>query len=247
MAKSSFEDLETEEPAVETTALVDRKTLPEDEPTGELSIPSEEGLSGEFGREDVEIPRLNIVAKTSQLVDEGFTPGSIVLNKQVPLVLKETDLRVFVVSCRKQYQEDVPWGEDRLGRIFNTRQELEAEGFSTEWGSPNLCVPLATIVLLVEAPKGLSEEALELFPFEHKDKNYTMAVLTASKTAYKTTAKPIASYLAFAKKGSSLTDIAWSLKSVLKTNGDNSWFSPVLTRGSSVDEEMRAFIKSITH
>jgi hypothetical protein len=215
---------------------------------GELSMTNQQlhdaGLAGDWTQSDVNLPRINIVAKTSQLVDDGFTPGAIVLNKEAELVLKDQPLNVIVLSSIKQYQEDVPWGEDRAPRVFNSEAELEAAGFSTEWGSPNLCRPMAHITMLIEAPEGLDDAAEELFPYEFNDKLYAMAVFTASKSAYKTTAKEIATFAAFAQ-GAGVWTTLWKLTSKLRTEGDVSWFSPALKRAGRLDAELLSFVEGV--
>lgn len=260
MAKSSFAELNeeaennTEEAATAApseTATAETTTegalVTQEASGGELALNNsmeQSGLSGDFQQSDVNLPRINIVAKTSQLVDDGFTPGAIVLNKEQTLALKDVPLRVIVLNMLKQYQEDVAWGEDRAPRVFNSEAELEAAGFSTEWGSPNLCRPMAHITMLIEAPTDLSEEAKELFPYEFNEKLYAMAVLTASKSAYKTTAKEIATFAAFAQ-GAGVWTTAWNLTSKLRTEGDVSWFSPALKRAGRIDDDLLAFVEGV--
>jgi len=257
MAKSSFAELNDEADSTDKTEVVE--TASSEAATGDGSLVKQEasggelalnnqmedaGLSGDFQQSDVNLPRINVVAKTSQLVDDGFTPGAIVLNKEVELSKKDEPLKVVVLNMMKQFQEDVAWGEDRAPRVFNSQTELEAAGFSTEWGSPNLCRPMAHITMLIEAPAGLSSEGAELFPYEFNDKLYAMAVLTASKSAYKTTAKEIATFAAFAQ-GAGVWTTAWNLTSKLRTEGDVSWFSPALKRAGRIDEDLLAFVEGV--
>ena len=202
------------------------------------------GLAGEFDQKDINLPRINLVAKTSSLVDDGFTPGAIVLNKEASLVLRDTPLRVIVTSMIKQYQEVVDFGAEELPKTFNTEQEVYANGGSLEWGSPTQYRPLAHITMLVESPEGLDENALELFPYANGDKNYAMAIYTASKSAYSPTAKEIATYAAFAK-GDGVWTTAFVLMSKLRTEGDVSWFTPSLKRAGRLDADELEFIESV--
>ena len=215
---------------------------------GELTLTdqqlSDAGLAGDFDQSDINLPRINIVAKTSALVDEGFTPGAIVLNKEATLTLKDTPLRVIVTAMVKQYQEDVAWGAEELPKVFNTEDEVHAAGYSLEWGSPNMCRPIAHITMLIEAPEGLDEDALELFPYERDGKHYAMAIYTASKSAYKPTAKEIATFAAFAK-GEGVWTTSWALTSKLRTEGDVSWFAPTMKRSGKLAEDELQFIESI--
>ena len=215
---------------------------------GELAITdqqlNEAGLAGDFDQSDINLPRINLVAKTSALVDEGFTPGAIVLNKEASLVLKDTPLRVIVTSMVKQFQEDVAWGAEELPKVFNSEEEVYAAGYSLEWGATNMCRPIAHITMLIEAPEGLDEDSRELFPDAHGDKNYALAIYTASKSAYKPTAKEIATYAAFAK-GEGVWTTAWTLTSKLRTEGDVSWFTPSMKRAGRLDADELKFIESV--
>lgn len=258
MSKTSFAELndkadnvdggKTKEAPTEATSVETGGALVEQDAGGELSMTNQQlheaGLAGDWTQSDVNLPRVNLVAKTSQLVDEGFTPGAIVLNKEAELVLKDMPLTVIVLNAVKQYQEDVPWGEDRAPRVFNSEDELEAAGFSTEWGSPNLCRPMAHITMLIEAPEGMDEKHEELFPYEFNGKLYAMAMFTASKSAYKTMAKEIATYAAFAQ-GSGVWTTAWNLTSKLRTEGDVSWFGPTLKRAGRIDSELLSFVEGV--
>ena len=215
---------------------------------GELAITDQQlndaGLAGDFDQSDINLPRINIVAKTSALVDEGFTPGAIVLNKEAMLTLKDKPLRVIVTAMVKQFQEDVDWGSEELPKVFNTEEEVYSAGYSLEWGSTNMCRPIAHITMLVEAPEGLEEDALELFPYENDGKYYAMAIYTASKSAYKPTAKEIATYATFAK-GQGVWTTAWNLTSKLRTEGDVSWFTPSMKRAGRLSEGELKFVESI--
>ena len=248
--KSPAKKVSSKEENVEVSIQEEDKSaiIVQESNRGELTLTdqqlSDAGLAGDFDQSDINLPRINIVAKTSALVDEGFTPGAIVLNKEATLTLKDKPLRVIVTAMVKQFQEDVAWGAEDLPKVFNTEEEVHEAGYSLEWGSPNMCRPIAHITMLIEAPEGLDEDALELFPYENDGKHYAMAIYTASKSAYKPTAKEIATYAAFAK-GDGVWTAAWSLTSKLRTEGDVSWFTPTMKRSGRLSPEELEFVESI--
>jgi len=259
MAKTSFAEMEEKgkKSPKNKQAKEDPKVSLVDEPEGlivqeadrgELAITDQQlndaGLAGDFDQSDINLPRINLVAKTSALVDEGFTPGAVVLNKEATLSLKDKPLRIIVTAMVKQFQEDVEWGAEDLPKVFNTEEEVYEAGYSLDWGSPNMCRPIAHITMLVEAPEGLEEDALELFPYENDGKYYAMAIYTASKSAYKPTAKEIATYATFAK-GQGVWTTAWNFTSKLRTEGDVSWFTPSMKRAGRLEADELKFIESI--
>lgn len=259
MAKTSFAEMEekgkkspenkkAKEVSVSSVEQPDEGLIVQEADRGELAITDQQlndaGLAGDFDQSDINLPRINLVAKTSALVDEGFTPGAVVLNKEATLTLKDKPLRVIVTAMVKQFQEDVEWGAEDLPKVFNTEEEVYEAGYSLDWGSPNMCRPIAHITMLIEAPKGLDEDGLELFPYENEGKHYAMAIYTASKSAYKPTAKEIATYATFAK-GQGVWTTAWNFTSKLRTEGDVSWFTPSMKRAGRLEADELKFIESI--
>jgi len=257
MAKTSFAEMEEKGKKSPTKKVASKEVTVKEEDQGavivqesskgELTLTdqqlSDAGLAGDFDQSDINLPRINLVAKTSALVDEGFTPGAVVLNKEATLTLKDKPLRVIVTAMVKQFQEDVAWGAEELPKVFNPEEVHEA-GYSLEWGSPNMCRPIAHITMLIEAPEGLDEDGLELFPYENDGKHYAMAIYTASKSAYKPTAKEIATFAAFAK-GEGVWTTSWAFTSKLRTEGDVSWFTPAMKRSGRLSSEELQFVESI--
>lgn len=264
MAKTSFAEMEegkkrptkksaktkAKAESVEVDAVEDSSAAIIEQPSarGDLAITNQQlsdaGLAGDFDQSDINLPRINLVAKTSALVDDGFAPGAIALNKEVTLVTRDKPLRVIVTHMVKQFQEDVAWGSEELPKTFNSEEEVHAAGYSFEWGSTNMVRPIAHITMLVQAPEDLSENDLELFPYEFDGNHYAMAIYTASKSAYKPTAKEIATYAMYAKD-EGVWASAWSLSSKLRTEGDVSWFTPSLKRAGRLDENELKFVNSI--
>lgn len=203
-----------------------------------------EGLSGEFTTADIKPPRLNVVAKTSALVDDGFLPGSIVFQKVAPLVKVGEPLYVTVMDLAKTFQEDVAWGGDDLPKVFATEAEVIANGGSLDYKSQARYRPKADFRLLVEAPKKLGEEHLDLFPFEFEGVNYSMAALTASKSSFKPAAEPVLQQALYLR-GKPLSSIRWSITSTKKEWEGNVYYVPVFSKDSNHEGDVIDFIESI--
>lgn len=201
------------------------------------------GVSGEWDRDDLLLPRLNLVAKTSELVDDGFTPGAWVVNKELEIALKEEDLTVIILMMDKKYQEDIPFDSEEQPRIFSTKQEMHEAGYSSEYGSEAYCQPLANFTLLVKLPADVTDETGIFCHTIGKD-SFALVALTVSKTAYKTTAKLVASHLAFSG-ADGLHKSAWTLYSKLKTYGDKAWFSPFLKKGNALTDAQLKDVENI--
>lgn len=203
-----------------------------------------QGLSGEFTTADIKPPRLNVVAKTSALVDDGFLPGSIVFQKVAPLVKVGEPLYVTVLDLAKTFQEDVAWGGDELPKVFSTEAEVVANGGSLDYKSQNRYRPKADFRLLVEAPKKLGEEHLELFPYEFEGTQYAMAALTASKSSFKPAAEPVLQQALYLRD-KPLSSIRWSITATKKEWEGNVYYVPVFSKDSNHADETAEFIESV--
>jgi hypothetical protein len=247
MAKTSFTEMKetTKDASVEDTALITQEA---DNSTS-ITITNDQlhidGMTGDWSRDDLNLPRIKIVAQTSDLVNEGYPVGAIVLNNEVVLAKKDEPVECIVLNCNKQYQEDIAWGTGDMPKVFNSAEEMRAAGYSTEYGSPNYCQPMAHITMLVKAPKGLDEQDLANFPFEFKGEHWAMVDFCAAKSAFKTTAKFIASYMAFGGGDKKIHGVFWELKSGLKTYLENKWYSPTMRRIGKCSDDLVEFVESV--
>lgn len=238
MAKTTLGQMKAEETTPAKAEVAVSPTPPKDE----IVLDSNEGMEGDWGTEDLMLPRINVVAKTSELVDEGFTPGSIVFNKELELVAKDIPLNVIVINMIKKYQEDIDWDDDAQAKVFHSKSEMHAAGYSTDYGSENYCKPFAKFTLLIRRPENVEDEA-GMFPHEFEGKSYAMAEFIAAKTAYKTTAVTVASAVAFSNNA--LWNYQWSLSATLKSFKDNTWFSPTMKRAGLLSETEMGFVRGI--
>lgn len=237
-AKLTIDSEDTQDDVVTTV-------ITKDEPNTQLSNPSEQvaGLEGDFTLSDVKLPYVTVVQKTSDLVEAGFSPGSLVIKQGDSIVGLPASTSVTVLQLKKQYKEDLPYGSDAQPRVFDTVAEVRSAGGSTEYGSENYFHPIASIQLLVEAPSGLDDAAADLFPYDFNGKAYAIAVLTASKTGYSSVAKPVITALMSFLKGKAPSG-KWTLSSEKRTNAKNSWYVPVIRINGRNDSDFAEFAGS---
>lgn len=186
------------------------------------STPPVSGLTGEWSAGDIQIPRLSLVQKSGTLADE-FPKGSFVFNKELVIGDGNTPFEMTVLSARKYYQEDLPFGEsDELPRIFEHLEEARREGFTTEWNT-NLprVKEAADLIVLIPVPQDYAS-------FEHAGKGYCRALWTLVSSAYNSAAKPIvtAGFCGHLREGIHLG--GWDVTSTLRQNQRNSWYVPTV-------------------
>ncbi len=148
MAKTSFakrekpvteEKPETQQNPIEAEAeVVEETTKPTEvaEAVGtevgenrkqELDAPAVGGIEGDIDAEDIKLPRINLVQSTSAIADD-FTPGALVLDKEVELGDETHPIHLVTLWGKKLYQQKLPFGEsEESPLVFQTRKEVKAE------------------------------------------------------------------------------------------------------------------------
>lgn len=192
-----------------------------------LSVQEPQHATGNISREDILLPRVNLVQKSGKLCDD-FQPGSFLFEKQVVLAKPGDSFTAVVLGHSKYYQEKVEYGSDEFGRRANNEEEVRNLGGTTTWGVNDkpYFQPVADLLLAIKAPEGIDEEALGLFPFEHDGDHYAVAVYTVASSAYTSLAKRVfTDSLYTLKAGLHLGE--YSIHSELKRNAANSWYVPV--------------------
>ena len=241
MATTSLKGISNEDidkPVTEAPAEVKETT------THELaqSVPAASGIEGEVNNRDIQLPRINVVQKTSDLVNSGFTPGSLVYNKEIALGSK---VRCVVTHIKKQYQQDLEYGSEVMPMVCDTIAEVREAGGTTEWGGENHFSEIAHMQLLIEAPEDLHEDQLDLFPYEADGKHWAPALFTVAKTAYKTAAKPVITAGYGPLRATGLPTGLWNLETDLKKNPRGSWHVPVMKLTGRTSGELAQLVNGL--
>jgi hypothetical protein len=204
-------------------------------------------MVGEISRNDVRLPRLNMVARTGDLA-ELFQPGAFVLNKEIKLAegSGKDFITLIAVRLRKQYQESLPFGDPETPRIFDSAEEVRANGGTVAYGKgAGIFAEIAHAELLIEKPAGIPEEYDAHFFFESEGKSYAHCVYTVSGTAYNNFARPLISARFNHLRDTGLVGGLWTLTSELKKANGNAWFSPVLKTAGMTSEQFRQDVAAI--
>ena len=164
-----------------------------------------EGVEGDFDKDDVKIPRLAIVQAVGPMSGElGFSPGQIVYNKETVLgsaVLGPVNaqgkpgpqigtdgVKMTLIRIKKYFLEDLPYspgGDGPRAAYFKTLDDARKAGFlpiqdKREMGPDHRYVkPVLDADVLIEGTK----ENLT-FPFDYKGTPYAVARWTLQSTAY---------------------------------------------------------------
>lgn len=244
--QTSFSNVKKSAPA-EKPAATKEVAVVEDKTLAAAPAFNTSDIAGEISRNDVRLPRLNLVARTGDLA-ELFTPGSWVLNKEIKLSeggeKPEVLLDIIVVRLRKQYQESLPFGDPETPRVFDTAEEVRANGGTVSYGKgAGIFGEIAHCELLIARPESLPEEYEGHFFFFSEDKAYTHCVYTVGGTAYGNFAKPIISARLNHLREAGLVGGRWTLGSKLMKANGNAWFTPVIRTAGNTSE---AFRKDVT-
>lgn len=216
-------------------------TLKQELSAASAPVKTAAGIEGEVDNRDIQLPRLNLLQKTSELVDAGFSPNSFALNKEIPL---GKSLEVVVVKLSKKYQQDTVYGSEVQAHVCDTLAEVREAGGSIEWGAENHYSEMANMQLLVKAPAGISEDQLDAFPYEVDGSHWAPCMLTVAKTAYKAAAKPVIT-AAFSTLRAGLHHGLWTVVAEMKSAPMGTWSVPAFKLTGRTKPEMCELVEAL--
>ena len=203
-------------PKAETVEVPAAEVLPVQAPAA-TAITTQRNHSLSFKADDIDIPRLNVIQKMSEI--EGPL-GSVVLDKEHVLTAAEEKIPVIVIGATKMWKEDVPFGDEYMPKQAFTEAERDTLAANTDYP----IIEYAEIVLLIPQV-GNNDEA---FPHEIGGVNHQMARITVQKDAYRLTYKRLFTFQTFNPNISVMTRL-WSFGSELMSKGKYSWYVPTLS------------------
>jgi len=196
--------------------------------TKDISSPSI--FSGsDFDAADIEIPRLNVIQKMSQIEGEV---GSVSIDKDAQIFPASTKVPVVIVGAIKRWQEDIPFEEEGIPKMAATKEASIALAQESDYK----VIEQAEIVILIPQ-NDLADEGL--FPFPIGSENYAIGKITVQKDAYRMTYKRLKTFELFNQDTPNYT-VYWKFSTELMTKGRYSWFVPTLT---STKEETSAEVQ----
>jgi len=205
---------------------------------------------GSWDQEDVRLPRINLVHKTSaaELI-EAFGIGGFCFNKEVRLSDGKTPIVVTALRAAKDYIQKVEFGDSEMPTVYRSPEEVLANGGSLnrkDQDNGNFFQPRAHIQFVLKAPDEISEAGLALFPYEFDGAMYAKAVLTVASSAYTSTAKEIATLCnnnIVMRKGPQFGSL--NLISEPRTSARYSWVVPVVKFKGANTPEFIAFCEGL--
>lgn len=215
-----------------------------------LANPMGTGFSGSWSRQDVRLPRINLVHKTSKgEMIEKFGIGSFALNQELKLSDGKTPIVVTALRAAKDYQQKLPFGDPKDPAVYGTPEDVVAHGGSLNYKdvkSGNFFQPRAHIQFVFPAPEGISEEEQALFPYEFEGKLYGMALFTVASSAYTSVGKELATLCnnnKVMRKGMEFGRL--ELTSESRSKGELDWKVPVIKFTGENPENLRKFYLSL--
>lgn len=190
-----------------------------------------------FSMSDIEIPKLNVIQKMSQI--EGPV-GSVVIDKDAVLLEAEDRAPVVIVGAVKKFKEDVPFDSDTIPKIVSTEEEARVLAEESQFE----ILEFAEIVLLLKQPEDSADD--ELYPYLIGGSNYQIARITVQKDAYRLTYKRLYTFQTFNPETSAASRL-WSFGTEMMTKGKYSWYVPTLSiTKEETPAEVVAFVNRIT-
>lgn len=255
MAKQSFNVTKKTEPAATAADAAPAENTPSTavatrpDATVATPIPPSGDMAGDFNPDDIRLPRVNLIHKTSkeELVTT-FGIGSLVLNQEVKLSDGKMPIKVTAVRFMKDYVQKLPFGDENQPKVFKTEDEVRQAGGSLNYAdvdSGNYFMPRGHIQLVIPQP---ADAADDLFPYEHEGINYAVALLTVSSSAYTSAGKELATLRANNKvMREGLRFGSLNLTSEGRKSAKFSWVVPVIKFTGANTPEFVKFLDSLLH
>lgn len=240
-----------EAPAAPSTVLIDKAevSLAIAEPQQlavSTPVSNNNGIEGEITRDDLRVPRVNLVQRVGNLVDT-FAPGSFLFEKSVTLAKPGTAFTATVIHLKKYFQEKIEFGTSSdMPAKANTSEEVRALGGSLMYGHPKYFQDVADILLAVKAPADLDEDGAMFFPYSDGENSYGLAIYTVAASAFTSLGKKIITDASYSLR-SGLYQGIYEITSELKKNAANSWYVPVASLVGKHTPEKAEFFKGMVN
>jgi hypothetical protein len=192
-----------------------------------LANPMGSGFSGAWSRQDVRLPRINLIHKTSkgELI-EKFGIGSFALNQEVKLSDGKTP--IVITALREEvikHGGSLNYKDVKSGNFFQKRAHIQ---------------------FVFPAPAGLGEDDLALFPYEFNEVLYGMALFTVASSAFTSVGKELATLCnnnKVMRKGMEFGRL--ELTSESRSKGELDWKVPVIAYKGENPEDLVKFYTSL--
>lgn len=183
-------------------------------------------LQGEFTASDAALPYLNICQKSGTMIDEHADwLGQFVYDKSLAL---GQEITVVFARIRKYYEERVEYGSQEIPQRFETKAAADAAGCEyRDVGEVDL--------FIVTDDEQLADCAVHT----SGDKAFVPTRMVARSTSYNTVVKILVKDLGQWLKGDLLSGY-YTMTVEKRTNGSNSWFTPVLKTAGKVEPSLVA-------
>lgn len=185
---------------------------------------------------DIEIPRLNVIQKMSEV--EGDL-GSVVLDKQEQIVNAKESINVVIVGAHKRFKEDIPFDEEKVPQVVDSQEDADILARTSDYP----VIEYADITMLIPQPAGVSDE---LFPYTIDGVNYQLGKITVQKDAYRMTFKRLFTFFVM-NRTTPLSTRFWKFGTDVISKGKYTWYVPTLAATKEeVPSEVQEFIKGLT-
>jgi hypothetical protein len=187
-----------------------------------------------FNVQDIDIPRLNVIQKMSQI--EGPV-GSCVFDKETVLFEAGASIPVVILGATKRWKEDVPFDDDYMPKSVDTEVESRQLAAASDYE----IIEYAEIVMLIPQVGDSGD-----FPYPIGDTNYQIGRITVQKDAYRLTYKRLITFQTF-NRSVPVSSRIWNFGTELITKGKYSWYAPTLAiTKQETPAEVGEFLRDLT-
>lgn len=193
-------------------------------------------------------PNLRIVSKTSTAADEFGIGAWIVASKTMePVCVGKMDVPLKFVCLRfaMAWQEQVPYGEQRIPKMFQTLGEAQAAGYHADFGMEPRVAEVVKALFWLPQPEGRDEP--HVFSYDGPEGPGALVYFFAARTAFGTVGKSLIqakrSFLSPEKGG--MPAGWWELTATKASRNGNTWLLPRLKPAGKTTPELAEHLKGL--
>jgi hypothetical protein len=156
-----------------------------------------------------------------------------------------SSVELTVCKIGKMFEENIPYGNEEIPRIVNTKEEVLQHEGTTEWGRDEdgktiqpSWKAIAEAMICITQPKGAGDEN---FPYAFGKKNYAFAAWKIKGVAYRRAAVEIFSAAAMYYRAGLKTG-TFDLTTEKAVFGQNTVFVPRLVKGGKNSDEFVSWL-----
>ncbi len=191
-------------------------------------------ISGEWGAEDIRIPRLALLQNASQAAKE-YGAGTFFYDKTIPLTSEENPfLEIYVLSMRKYYEEEKVFNPESRPLTWDREEDAKKDGFTSILKDKNAAKKYgrrAEVTLVVPVP---TDHGL----YHGPQGSFSKCLYTVKNKAFSSFTDPVLKASVDPKVGAQPWAVKYTMSAKTEHAGNGTYFVPLVVNAGPTTKPM---------